>query len=562
MAHEEEEEAKRVVQYPLDSKYYLILDEAGVGASTSVYKAVCLPMNSTVVAIKIIDLDQSWRWQSDPPPLSHPNILSAHCSFQVDDRLWVVMPFMSAGSLQTIMSYSFPDGLPEPCIAIILKETLTALSYLHSQQQPHKDINAGKILIDSNGSVKLAYFGVLPSIYDSWSSIQQTDALYCIHSEQGYGINADIWSLGITAFELAHGLPILSHPTPSKLKNLSKPFRDLLVSCLQLDPSKRPSAETLLKHPFFKNSKGSDFLVENVLQGLPSVEKRFKESKINLLERLMTNNNGDDENEEEGDEGDSARQSIKQTRISGLSFDEDGFELDPVCPTESTDDSAVIIEDEGGESGELIPSSPGQVEEEAAQVGWYNRGEALVKEEEEEGDEGDSARQSIKQTRISGLSFDEDGFELDPVCPTESTDDSAVIIEDEGGESGELIPSSPGQVEEEAAQVGWYSGGEALVVGLVELKRSLDLQRTVSDLIGSGLLREEEGGEMSKEEQMAQLIEWQRAELENERNRKLELEMELSFLKLQFSASHDTGDTAAVWSDWHWCSGASDADWE
>ncbi|XP_059441081.1 serine/threonine-protein kinase BLUS1-like [Corylus avellana] len=443
MAHEEEEVPKWVPQYSLDSNRYVILDQAGVGASSFVYRAVYLPnplLYSTLVAIKVIDRFESCRWQSMPPPLSHPNILNAHCSFTVDDRLWVVMPFMSAGCLQSIMSYSFPGGLPEPCIAIILKETLTALSYLHTQQQLHQDINAGNILIDSNGSVKLAHFGVLPSIFESWSSTHQADAPNCIHSEPGYGIKADIWSIGITALELAHGRPPLSHPLPLKLKNLSRPFRDMVVSCLQQDPSKRPSAETLLKHPFFKNCKGSDFLVENVLQGLPSVEKRFKESKINLLERLMTNNNGDDEKEEEGD----------------------------------------------------------------------------------------SARQSIKQIRVN-----EDGFVLDPVCPTESTDDSAVIIEDEGGESGGLIPSSPGQGLEEAAQVGCYSGGEAVPVGLVAMKRSL--------------------------EEMAQLIEWQRAELKNVKERKLKLEVELSLLKLQISdepsllelqisdshESHDTGAGAA-----------------
>jgi serine/threonine protein kinase len=217
MAHEEEEEAKRIVQYPLDPHSYEILDDASVGASPFVYKAVCPPMNSTMVSIKVIDLDQS-----NPPPLSHPNILSAHCSFPVGQRMWVVMPFMSGGSLQSIMASSFPDGLPEPCIAII-------------------------------------------------------------------GIKADIWSFGITALELAHGRPPLSCPTPSKLKNLSEPFRDMLVSCLQQDPSKRPSTETLLKHRVFKNFKGSDFLAENVLQGLPSVEEiqeRFK--------WLTTNNNGDD----------------------------------------------------------------------------------------------------------------------------------------------------------------------------------------------------------------------------------------------------------------------------
>ncbi|KAE8076149.1 hypothetical protein FH972_014814 [Carpinus fangiana] len=259
MAHEEEE-PKRVVQYPLDLESYEILDKVGVDASAVVYKAVCVPMNSTVVAIKAINLDQAWWWQSKPPPLSHdshPNVLNALCSFTADQRFWVVMPFMSAGSLQSIISSSFPDGLSEPCIAIILKETLTALSYLHSQEHIHRDIKAGNILIDSNGSVtvKLSYFGLSASIWQAlrstrqgWSPSLASDAPYwqapeVIQSQQGYTVKADIWSFGITALELAHGRPPLS----SKHKNFSKAFKDMVASCLHQDPSKRPSAETLVE---------------------------------------------------------------------------------------------------------------------------------------------------------------------------------------------------------------------------------------------------------------------------------------------------------------------------
>jgi len=166
-----QEEEPNKVQYPLDSNSYEILDEVGVSAV--VYKAICLPMDSMLVAIKAIDLDQSRvdlenvrREAKTMSLLSHPNILNAHCSFIVDHRLWVVMPFMSAGSLQSIISYSFPDGLSEPCIAILLKETLSALSYLHKQGHLHRDIKAGNILIESNGSVKLADFGVSASVYE------------------------------------------------------------------------------------------------------------------------------------------------------------------------------------------------------------------------------------------------------------------------------------------------------------------------------------------------------------------------------------------------------------
>jgi len=117
MAHEEEEEPKKV-RYPLDSNSYNILHEVGFSDGAVVYKAVCVPLDSMVVAIKAIDLDQSLadletvrRQAESMSLLSHPNILDVHCSFTVDHRLWVVMPFMSAGSLQSIISSSFPDGI-------------------------------------------------------------------------------------------------------------------------------------------------------------------------------------------------------------------------------------------------------------------------------------------------------------------------------------------------------------------------------------------------------------------------------------------------------------------
>jgi len=182
------------------------------------------------------------------------------------------MPFMYAGSLQSIISSSFPDGLSEPCIAILLKKTLSALSYLHNQGYLHKGIKAGNILIDSKGSVKLADFGMIPSPVVAGTPYWMIPEPEVIYSEK-----ADIWSFGITALELAHGRPPLSNgPKNEKHKKFSEAFRDMVASCLHQDPSKRPSAEELSKHSFFKNCMDSDFLVKNVLQGLPSVEERFK----------------------------------------------------------------------------------------------------------------------------------------------------------------------------------------------------------------------------------------------------------------------------------------------
>ncbi|KAL5542177.1 hypothetical protein UlMin_009887 [Ulmus minor] len=371
MAHQGGQNNKtRKIRYPLEKKSYKLLDKIGEGVSAEVYKAICLPMDSALVAIKAIDvsrvdLDNVRRETNAMSLLSHPNILNAHCSFNVDHYLWVVMPFMSAGSLQSIISSSFPDGLSEETIAFVLKETLNALSYLHDQGYIHRDIKAGNILMDSNGSVKLADFGVSASIHELGSagglsspSSMLTDfagtpywmAPEVIHSHNGYSFKADIWSFGITAMELAYGRPPLSdlplsksmtltltkkfrfsdfekHEKDEKNKSFSKGFKEMVAWCLEQDPSKRPTAEQLLKHSFFRNCKvGSDFLAKNLLQGLPNVEVRYGRSKPAI---------GD----EEVDEENSSWQREKHRRISGWNFNESEFELNPIFPTESEDDS-------------------------------------------------------------------------------------------------------------------------------------------------------------------------------------------------------------------------------
>ncbi|XP_058075837.1 serine/threonine-protein kinase BLUS1-like [Magnolia sinica] len=276
---------------------------------------------------------------------------------------------------------------------------LKASKGLHSQGLLHRDIKAGNIVVDSNGSIKLTDFGVSASIYEASSSSYSmsslslsffndvTGTLYwmapeVIHSHVGYGFKADIWSFGITTLELAHGRPPLSHLPPSKSlvvritnrfklnyeddhdeesvigkkknkkdkkprKKFSKAFKEMVASCLMQDPSKRPSAEKLLKHPFFKNCKSSDYLLRNVLQVLPIVEERVREYL--LVPPTSTSIQDDD------DEDDGMLPLIKNRRISGWNFNEDVFQLDPVFPNDNWQDNVKKVqfteEKEGGDKG-------------------------------------------------------------------------------------------------------------------------------------------------------------------------------------------------------------------
>ncbi|XP_068316647.1 serine/threonine-protein kinase BLUS1-like [Pyrus communis] len=349
------QDSQQKVQFPLDSAAYENLQEIGSGDKVVVYKAVCVPMNSAIVAIKSVDLNQSTAdfesklHDTKNLSLSHPNILGDHCSFTTTDlntaerRLWVVMPFMTFGSLQSVIiaPSAFPKGLPEPCIAVVLKETLNAMSYLHGHGCFHGDIKPGNILVDSDGSVKLAHFGVSASFYDADFSTGANDTstrLYWV-APGGGGCKADIWAFGITALELAvggpplSGLPLLSGNQILKIKNrfcladyeniikdfrnqkYSAAFKDLVGSCLDRDPEKRPAAEALLKHPFFHDCGGKDYLVGTVLPHLESVEERFKKRNRGLGDLLGKVNYGELKGEDMG--------------FSGWNFNVDDFVFNP-----------------------------------------------------------------------------------------------------------------------------------------------------------------------------------------------------------------------------------------
>lgn len=113
---------------------------------------------------------------------SHPNVVQFYTSFVVEDKLWLVMEFMGAGSVADIMKFRFQSGLEETLIATIMKEALKGffvfvffffeideslnlvffcrIKYFHDTERIHRDVKAGNILVASSGDVKLADLGV------------------------------------------------------------------------------------------------------------------------------------------------------------------------------------------------------------------------------------------------------------------------------------------------------------------------------------------------------------------------------------------------------------------
>jgi serine/threonine protein kinase len=97
----------------------------------------------------------------------HTNLLPVHGSFVNDSKLYIVTPFLSAGSCLDIMKTAFPEGFEETAIATILKQTLQGIEYLHKNGLIHRDVKAGNLLVDDDGLVQLADFGVSSSLMET-----------------------------------------------------------------------------------------------------------------------------------------------------------------------------------------------------------------------------------------------------------------------------------------------------------------------------------------------------------------------------------------------------------
>uniref|UniRef100_A0A665UAH7 non-specific serine/threonine protein kinase n=1 Tax=Echeneis naucrates TaxID=173247 RepID=A0A665UAH7_ECHNA len=298
-----------------------ILEKLGEGSYGCVFKAN-FKETGEIVAIKQVpvesDLQEIIKEISIMQQCNSPHVVRYYGSYFKNTDLWIVMEYCGAGSVSDIIRIR-NKTLTEEEIASILQATLKGLEYLHFMRKIHRDIKAGNILLNSEGQAKLADFGVAGQLTDTMAkrnTVIGTPFWMApeVIQEIGYNCVADIWSLGITAIEMAEGKPpyadihpmraifmIPTNPPPTfRNPNLwSSAFQDFVSQCLVKNPENRATATQLLQHPFIKAPRPSSILRALITDAMEIKLKRQEEAE----QREQDADDDDNSDEDEVDQG-------------------------------------------------------------------------------------------------------------------------------------------------------------------------------------------------------------------------------------------------------------------
>lgn len=287
--------------FPEDADDYKLEAKVGEGGFGSVHMGKCPEMMDQEVAVKILDLDAAgcdlmevFNEVKLMCHIKHPHILDLHAAFPVEDKLWIVMPYVRFGSVRQILDFAKPlagtGGFnDEKLIASVMKQALEALNYCHTLPEPiiHRDVKSANILINEDGHCLLMDLGVSKSLEttatkkknkpklkrtnsfvgtQSWmapevSAVDEADNGTCV-STVAYGTKADIWSFGITMMEMAYGCPPHGNDGESE-------FREFTVSGKSKSSKKKDTVTAS-----FQNLSTRDKM--NAVQHGPVIYKNMK----------------------------------------------------------------------------------------------------------------------------------------------------------------------------------------------------------------------------------------------------------------------------------------------
>ncbi|UXI20641.1 pre-mRNA-splicing factor ISY1 [Sarcoptes scabiei] len=305
-----------------------LIEIVGNGTYGQVYKGRHTKTGQ-LAAIKIMDVTED---EEDEIKLEinvlkkfshHRNIATYYGAFihkspeGKDDKLWLVMEYCGAGSVTDLVKSTKGHSLKEDWIAYICREILRGLNHLHQNKIIHRDIKGQNVLLTDDAEVKLVDFGVSAQL-DRTIGRRNTfigtpywmapEVIACDENpEATYDNRSDLWSLGITAIEMAENTPPLCdlHPMralfliprnpPPRLKSKkwSQKFQKFIETILVKDYTKRPFTDQLLKHSFIRDQP-NERQVRNQIK--EHIDKCKKLKRNDFEDRFASDDDEDDNN--------------------------------------------------------------------------------------------------------------------------------------------------------------------------------------------------------------------------------------------------------------------------
>lgn len=221
-------------------------------------------------------------------------------------QLWMVMELCAAGSVTDVVRMTRNQSLKEDWIAYICREILQGLAHLHAHQVIHRDIKGQNVLLTQDAEVKIVDFGVSAQVSrtngrrNSFIGTPYWMAPEVIHCDEdprrSYDYRSDVWSVGITAIEMAEGAPplcnlqplealfvILREAAPTvKSSGWSRKFQNFMENCMIKNFLFRPTSGNMLHHPFVHDIKNERRVVESLTKHLTGIIQKRERKGIPL----------------------------------------------------------------------------------------------------------------------------------------------------------------------------------------------------------------------------------------------------------------------------------------
>ena len=301
--------------------------------------------NGRIYAAKIIDKQGLYNGRSKKKlineikihkKLNNSNIVGFEKFFEDKDNVYILLELCSNQTLRELVKRR--KRLNELEVQCYTLQIIRALKYLHNHRIIHRDLKLGNLFLTSKLELKLGDFGLAAKLeYDGQrrKTVCGTPnyvAPEILEKKNGHSYEVDIWSLGIVIYTMLFGVPpfdandekiiykkikMNSYKFPDSIK-VENSAKKLISSLLNLDPSKRPSLDSIIEHDFFKIYHSVPLILPISTLSCPLSQKYISEflksdsgnafeSKLNYnysyKENLEINNENDNKNRNEDKDG-------------------------------------------------------------------------------------------------------------------------------------------------------------------------------------------------------------------------------------------------------------------